>query len=605
MAAAVLRELLGHAAFRPYQEACIARLLAADDVLAILPTGGGKSVIYQVPALLRHAQDPELQCLVVAPLVSLIADQMSALNARLRLAAGGIRPRAGGPGGPVAARFAPGARAPFLFITPEALRGAHEAVGALRLSLLVVDEAHCISAHGRAFREAYRELTCLRALHPTVPLCALTATASAGVGRDVALQLGLRGAPEVRAPLDRANLRLSVVSRRQLADDVGALLGHLSAGQGIVYFPTQREVERGAQLLAARGLDVAAYHAGLDAAVRQAVQERFVAGTLQCMAATLAFGMGVDVPGVRCIVHYGLPGALESYVQEIGRAGRDGAPAACVLFWTGADACTRTRLAQSSLDPALAGQGLREMLAFVQAGRCLRQQLAEKFGDAATGPCSARGGEVCGNCAAPPGQYAEYGADARALLRTVQLVHAGATKQLDYHCGHAGKDVQELRQKHGGLLCGSGAHRPLSWWKALHERLRSAGYVTCNVHGAYTLAPPGLEALAEDDVPVVLPEIEVAAPRGSKRPAPAPAAGPAPAGRAALLELRAAQAKLQKCQPYLIFNNQVLDNLLTARPDSEAALLRVAGIGPAKVSAYGRLILAALGGARDDLRGPA
>jgi len=370
MAAAVLRELLGHAAFRPYQEACIARLLAADDVLAILPTGGGKSVIYQVPALLRHAQDPELQCLVVAPLVSLIADQMSALNARLRLAAGGIRPRAGGPGGPVAARFAPGARAPFLFITPEALRGAHEAVGALRLSLLVVDEAHCISAHGRAFREAYRELTCLRALHPTVPLCALTATASAGVGRDVALQLGLRGAAEVRAPLDRANLRLSVVSRRQLADDVGALLGHLSAGQGIVYFPTQREVERGAQLLAARGLDVAAYHAGLDAAVRQAVQERFVAGTLQCMAATLAFGMGVDVPGVRCIVHYGLPGALESYVQEIGRAGRDGAPAACVLFWTGADACTRTRLAQSSLDPALAGQGLREMLAFVQAGRC-------------------------------------------------------------------------------------------------------------------------------------------------------------------------------------------------------------------------------------------
>jgi len=517
----VLRHLLGHAEYRPHQEECVRALLKEEDLLAVLPTGGGKSAIYQIPAMVFHEQRRAEGCLVVSPLVSLISDQVDALNRKLCLTPDGTIARADeAAGGAVAGRLGE-APTPFVFITPERLRLAPEAVAALRLSLIVVDEAHCISGHGLAFREDYRDLSRLRQLHPSVPICALTATASGAVCRDIVASLGLRrGHVIVRAPVDRRNLRLGVVFRRNFREDVGDVARRLGQSQGIVYFQTRDEVEKGAEALKDHGVDASPYHAGLSPALRRSVQDRFVRGELRCIAATIAFGMGIDVPGVRCVVHYGLPGTLENYLQEIGRAGRDGAPAECALYWSSADAAVRGRCGKENIDPALAAQGLRAMLDFAQSTGCLRSRLATHFEDAdGASTCASRGGEPCCRCSDDGHRtFVDYAVESRSLLETVGMIRAGATKQLDYHCGKSGKCTEELRRKHKGRLFGVGAKLPLVFWKALHEHLRGNGYIQSNEYGACFLTECGRRALNGDDA-LVLPEIVVEPKRGpTKRP---------------------------------------------------------------------------------------
>jgi ATP-dependent DNA helicase RecQ len=516
-----LRHLLGFAEYRPRQEECVRALLKGEDLLVVMQTGGGKSAIYQIPAMVFYEQKRPERCLVISPLVSLISDQVDALNRKLCLTPTGTIARVDeAVGGKVAGRLGE-ASTPFVFITPERLRLTPEVVAALRLSLIVVDEAHCISAHGLAFREDYRALSQLRQLHPSVPICALTATASSAVLRDIAASLGLRrGHVIVRAPIDRSNLRLSVVFRKTFREDVGDVAHRLGRGQGIVYFQTRDEVEKGAEALKDHGVDAAPYHAGLPPSLRRSVQDRFVRGELRCIAATIAFGMGIDVPGVRCVVHYGLPGTLENYLQEIGRAGRDGAPANCVLFWSSADASARGRCGEKNIDPALAARGLRAMLDFAQSAACLRSRLATHFEDAdGASTCASRGGELCCRCRDDGHRsFVEYGVESRSLLETVDMIRTGATKQLDYHVGKSGKCTAELRKKHDDRLFGAGANSPLVFWKALHEELRGSGYIHSNEHGVCFLTACGKQALNGDD-PLVLREIILEAARGpTKRP---------------------------------------------------------------------------------------
>jgi ATP-dependent DNA helicase RecQ len=606
----VLRDLLGHRDFRPYQEECVRCLLKGDDLLAILPTGGGKSAIYQIPALVFHAERRERRCLVVSPLVSLISDQTDSLNRKLCVSPEGEVVRKDhdrATGEAVAGRLGD-ASTPFIFITPERLRTSPEAVGLLSLSLIVVDEAHCISGHGLSFREDYRDLSHLRQLHPFVPICALTATASATVRADIVSILGLRsGHSIVRAPIDRSNLRLTVAFRKTLRDDIGDIALHLGQRQGIVYFQTRDEVEKGAEALKSRGIDIAPYHAGLAPELRRSVQDRFVSGDLRCIAATIAFGMGIDVPGIRCVVHYGLPGTLENYLQEIGRAGRDGSPAECVLYWSSADASARGRAGKENIDPSLAARGLRAMLDFAQSPSCLRRRLAQYFeDDDATSTCSARGGEACSKCRDDGCRFfVDYGMESRCLLRTVGLVRVGVVKQIDYHCGKSGKSTEELRKRHADKLFGSGANRSLLFWKSLHEHLRGSGHIHSNEHGACFLTDCGREALENDD-PIVLPEILIGniSLGATKRPlqdeTPSKkSAGPSPETdgasdgrlRSALIALRTAEAMSKGCRSFMVFSDRVLQGIVSAKPNSAAALLDVAGIGPATESAYGEKIL--------------
>lgn len=614
MASRILRHLLGYEEYRPYQEECVGVLLKGEDLLAVLPTGGGKSAIYQIPAISFHEEKRGRRCLVVSPLVSLISDQVDALNRKLCVTPAGLIARADqATGGPVAGRLGEPST-PFVFITPERLRMTPDVVASLPLSLIVVDEAHCISGHGLSFREDYRDLSCLRQMHPGVPICALTATASGVVRRDIVSSLGLRqGHSVVRAPVDRSNLRLSVVFRKTFREDVGDVACRLGQRQGIVYFQTRDEAEKGAEMLKSRGVDISPYHAGLSVAIRRSVQDRFVRGELKCIAATIAFGMGIDVPGVRCVVHYGLPGTLENYSQEIGRAGRDGAPADCALYWSSADASARARCGRESIDPALASKGLRAMLEYTQSSSCLRRHLASYFEDEdGSSACASRGGEACSKCRDDGHRcFVDYGAESRSLLKTVSLVRVGVVKQLDYHCGRSSKSTEELRKKHECRLFGAGKDLPMAFWKALHEHLRANGHIHSNEHGACLLTDCGRDALNGDD-PVVLPEIPLEVPRGSlKRPLEvldnvaasgvdekrsvraesSPDASCDHRLRAALIALRSIEAASKRCPAFMIFSNRVLEGIITARPKTSVALLAVAGMGPAKESAYGKQIL--------------
>ncbi len=534
----VLQDLLGHTAFKPYQEECVCRLLEGNDLLAVLPTGGGKSVIYQIPAIVLHTaaqgrRELQQQCLVVSPLISLISDQMSSLNRKLCVTASGtivasgvdgVADRGGGfvAGNSIGDVFTP----PFIFITPERFSKCTEAIRRMRLSLIVVDEAHCISGHGLSFREDYRQLGGLRHMHPFVPICALTATAPSEVSRDIVSLLGLRtGHSVVRAPIDRPNLRLSVLFRKKVfQDDIDNIVHYLGLKQGIIYFQTRDEVEKGAEALKSlRGLDIAPYHAGLAPEKRREVQDLFIAGHLQCVAATIAFGMGIDVPGVRCVVHYGLPATLENYLQEIGRAGRDGLTAECVLYWASSDAAARARISKDSLDPELASRGLRDMLSFAQTTGCLRQHLAKYFDDengALT--CLERGGEACIRCRdSDDRMFVEYGVESRSLMSTVLLVRAGVTKQLDYHTGRSGKVMDELTRRYARLHFGAGSNKPILFWKILHERLREIGHIRSDEHGVCYLTATG-KATLESDHHLVFPEIvtdeKVMIRRAPKRP---------------------------------------------------------------------------------------
>ena len=569
-------------------------------------------MIYQVPALIFYERDPSRRCLVVSPLLSLISDQIASLNAKLCVSSGRIArlDRIGGSedSSPVATKFGDDHSAPIVFITPESLSRSKAFVGGMRLGLIVVDEAHCISSHGLAFRQDYRELDCLRQIHPTVPICALTATAPPVVGRDVAGLLGLRDAEAavVRAPVDRPNLRLSIVLRKaNLGDDALELRQLLGDAQGIVYFPTRAEVERGAAILKAWGVDIAPYHAGLSPQDRQSVQEHFVAGRLKCVAATIAFGMGVDVPGIRCVVHYGLPATLENYVQEIGRAGRDGATSNCLLFWDSVDVTLRARAGRDNINLELAAKGLRAMLDLVQTSGCLRRYVASYFGDEdAESACGARGGEWCSNCRALERNklFVDYSDDARSLLRTVKLMKVGVKKQVEYHCGSKSKDVDVLRQRHDDAQFGSGAQRPASFWKGLHQRLREKGYVLCNEFGGCYLSAAGEAVLASQEA-VVLPEVDVAASlvvpsnvrlsakkrlhEESAAVASAECVSSSGPLKESLVKFRLSQASQKKVPAFMIFSNKVLENLIAARPSTVEELLKVPGIGPAKASEYG------------------
>ena len=611
MVSRVLCDLLGYADFKPHQEECVLSLLRGDDLLAILPTGGGKSAIYQIPAIVFHANANERCCLVVSPLVSLISDQIDSLNRKLCVTPSGDIARAeSATGRAVAGRFG-GPATPFIFITPERLNTSSDAVGMLNLSLIVVDEAHCISGHGLAFREEYRDLGHLRQMHQLVPICALTATASAAVSRDIVSSLGLRANHSVvRAPIDRHNLRLTVAFRKSLHEDTGDLARHLGQSQGIVYFQTRDDVEKGAVALKLRGVDIAPYHAGISSEERRSVQDRFVAGRLKCISATIAFGMGIDVPGVRCVVHYGLPGALENYLQEIGRAGRDGGPAECVLYWASSDASARFRVGKDNIDPGLASRGLRAMLDFAQTEGCLRQHLARYFEDEdSTSTCKVRGGEPCSKCRDNGERhFVDYGAESRVLLLTVHLVRAGVTKQLDYHCGKPGKTTEELRRRYEGLHFGTGACRPLLFWKMLHERLRGTRHIRSDEYGVCLLTATGRTSLEGDD-PIVLPEVIMEDDsRTTKRPFAALERSVATLQstpsretcggdssdfrlKAALKALRSAEAASKGCPAYVVFSNKVLEGIVLAKPKTESALLGVAGVGPATEAAYGKQIL--------------
>lgn len=382
LAGGLLRKHWGHASFRPLQQEIIGSVLAGRDTLAILATGGGKSLCYQLPALCLGGVT-----LVVSPLIALMKDQVDDLNRRGIAAAaltGGIDSRE-------RARIEAGLAAGtirLLFVSPEkCVQPAFLArLAGCPVRLVAIDEAHCISAWGHNFRPEYRQLASLRKLFPAIPFIALTATATPEVRRDIAQQLSLLRPAEFVGSFDRTNLTYRVQKKRNTDLFLRDYLGRHRNESGIVYCPSRDQTETLAADLARRGFAVAAYHAGLPQSVRESVQEDFLAGRIRAVFATVAFGMGIDKPDVRFVIHTCLPRSVEAYYQETGRAGRDGKPGECILLYSPADAARLRALAVQDGDAA---GSLRRAFAKIDAMReycettgCRRRFLLRYFGEA-------------------------------------------------------------------------------------------------------------------------------------------------------------------------------------------------------------------------------
>jgi ATP-dependent DNA helicase RecQ len=392
----VLGEVFGFPSFRPGQRELVDAVLAGRDALGVLPTGSGKSLTYQLPARVLGGVT-----LVVSPLIALMKDQVEAmgrvglratfLNSALeaderRNRVAGIRR----------------GEYELVYAAPEGLEGAAgAALSGARLSLLAVDEAHCISHWGHDFRPAYRNLAGLRARFGNAPVLALTATATPKVATDIAEQLGMRDPVVSRGSVFRPNLRLEVVkkgvdglkSREEILDRVRARRGQ----SGIVYCIARKSAESVAEFLRSRKVKALAYHAGLEAGERERVQDAFLRGGADVVVATVAFGMGIDKPDIRYVIHRDMPGSIEGYCQEIGRAGRDGEPSDCVLLYSWADVMAHDRLAESADDPEAARfqrQKARAMFEWAEASGCRHRLLGRHFGEQID-PC----GASCDTCA--------------------------------------------------------------------------------------------------------------------------------------------------------------------------------------------------------------
>ena len=387
----ILRAHFGYDHFLPLQEEIITNLLGRNDTLALMPTGAGKSLCYQLPALCLGGLT-----LVVSPLIALMKDQVDGLKAN-GIAAEFINSTLSPPEVSRVASRAKEGQLRILYVAPErlALPAFRDFLRTLRVELIAIDEAHCISEWGHDFRPAYRNLNGLRLEFPDVPLIALTATATEKVREDIDAQLGLRNAKTFRSSFNRTNLGYRVLPKgRDAFDALFKLRRNHDSGSAIIYCGSRKDTERLAEELSARGLTALPYHAGLDNSVRQATQEQFIQDEVSTIVATIAFGMGIDKPDIRLVVHYDLPKTIEGYYQETGRAGRDGLPSECVLFYSYADKRKQDYFVEQIEDPIQresARQKLEQVIEFCELQTCRRKFLLAYFGESTEW-------EYCGGC---------------------------------------------------------------------------------------------------------------------------------------------------------------------------------------------------------------
>ena len=574
-----LRELFGFADFRGVQAQVVARVLAGQSTLAVMPTGAGKSLTYQLPATMLDGT-----CIVISPLIALMHDQLRAARAN------GIRAAtltsADTDRETTIAAFRAG-ELDLLYVAPERANQPHfrDLLTSAPIALFAIDEAHCVSEWGHDFRPDYRLLRPLMDALPDVPRLALTATADAHTRADILAQLGIDAAGMIIAGFDRPNISYAIRPRDGGVRQLAALMA-AAPGPGIIYAPTRRKVEELAERLAATtGRSVRPYHAGLDPAVRAGNQAAFVESEDMVMVATVAFGMGIDKPDVRFVAHAGIPKSIESYYQETGRAGRDGDPAQAVLFWSAEDFVrARQRLAEVDDGRVAAERARLDALAgLVETAGCRRAVLLRHFGEAPPDECG-----NCDNCLEKPAVR-----DATELAR--KLLSAVYRTGQSFGFGYVqnvltGNADERVRQRgHDALgvfgIVDSG-EAPLL--RPVSRALQARGTLVATQHGGLALGGNARAVLkGEETVEIVIP------PASRKRRG----AVANPVGDPlfdALRELRRKLAQDGGVPPYVIFHDATLREIAAARPASPAELARVPGVGAKKLEAYGAELLDAV-----------
>ncbi|GAB5459749.1 MAG: DNA helicase RecQ [Henriciella sp.] len=590
-AKAILTKVYGYSAFRGLQADVINDVLAGRDTLAVLPTGGGKSLCYQIPALLGEGIG-----LVVSPLIALMADQVDALQAlgvQAERLDSSLTPERRGEILQAAAR----GEIDLLYVSPEALAGGlTRALAKLPICLIAIDEAHCVSQWGHDFRPDYRALGRLKEVFPGVPRLAVTATADVRTQSDILEQLALTDPAVHVASFDRPNLTLSAEPKAgNKIDRLISLIKERASLSGIVYAATRKGTEALAEALSARDIPALAYHAGLDADVRAERQRRFLLEDGLVMCATVAFGMGVDKPDVRFVIHADPPKTLESYWQEVGRAGRDGEPADGIALYGPADMRRSLMWTYESDAPEAIKRvqitKTRQLFAFLNGDQCRRQSVRSYFGEADAEACG-----VCDNCLS----QGEAGHDVTrwaqmacsAVLRCGQRI--GRTRLVAHLLGQAKDGFDEDLSQHSTF--GIGLDLPRAGWNAVFDELLFSGLLAegGEVMRPFILVPDqeSVKALFGGKRQVFL-RVDPAGRKPSRKRSRAANVAYAELSERdrALFELlrtwRVDLAKTKGVPPYVIFHDKTLAAIATERPASADALRNISGVGEKKAGRYG------------------
>ncbi|AJE03850.1 DNA helicase RecQ [Geobacter pickeringii] len=588
-----LRTVFGYRSFRPFQEEIVTRLIDGGDAFVLMPTGGGKSLCYQIPALHRPGVG-----IVVSPLISLMKDQVDALRENGVAAAAYNSTLGEREARQVLARLHAG-ELDLLYVAPERLMtdAFLERLRELPIALFAIDEAHCVSQWGHDFRPEYVGLGRLRGLFPGVPLIALTATADVQTRTDIIARLGLRDAEIYVTGFDRPNIRYSVVEKRKPFNQLMDFLAGRPTEAGIVYALSRKRVEEVAEKLRGAGVEAAAYHAGLADGERSRVQEAFLRDDVRVVVATVAFGMGIDKPNVRFVVHYDLPKNIESYYQETGRAGRDGLPAEALLLFGYGDIPLSRSLIESGGNPEqirIELHKLNAMVGIAEAGTCRRQALLGYFGE--------RLAEGCGNCdlCLDPPETFDATEDARKALSCVYRVgqRFGVGHVIDVLRGSRNERIRQLGHDRLSTY-GIGAHLSAEAWGSVIRQLIHRGYLEQDManYSVLKLTPAARPLLkGEESLILARPRVKVAAPK--KEPKRRGGTVPLAEGDEGLFqELRALRKRLadeQQVPPYVIFSDATLVEMAALRPATPDELLRINGVGEQKLGRYGAAFLDAI-----------
>ena len=607
----VLHDIFGYDSFRGPQQGIVEHVTAGGDALVLMPTGGGKSLCYQIPAIVRQQQG--LGCsIVVSPLIALMHDQVGALHEAGVDAAFLNSSQSYEQAQEVEWRLQSG-QITLLYVAPERLvtprfLGLLDALYAQgQLALFAIDEAHCVSQWGHDFRPEYRQLALLHERYAGVPRIALTATADDLTRADMVQGLHLQNAQQFISSFDRPNIRYRIVEKKDAFAQLQRFIQHEHAGDaGVVYAQSRRRVEELAEKLQQSGIHALPYHAGLPPEVRAGNQHRFLREEGVVMVATIAFGMGIDKPDVRFVAHLDMPKNIESYYQETGRAGRDGLPAQAWMAYGLADVVNQRRMidegeAEQAFKAILRGK-LDALLTLAEATDCRRQRLLAYFGEA-SGPCG-----NCDNCLQPPALW--DGTDAaRKLLSTIYRVHQKSA--LTFGAGHIidvlrGKDSDKVRQYgHESISTfGVGAQYSEAQLKAIMRQLLATGALglhkvtsenSGHVFDTLTLTDAS-RAVLQGQVQVLLRE-SLAATR-TRRPKATPANVAAqdlgPDAQARFINLKAWRSEVAKAHDlpaYVIFNDATLVGIAQRNPQTLADLHGISGIGTKKLEAYGAEVL--------------
>ena len=607
----ILRRTFGYPEFRGPQEAIVGHVIGGGDALVLMPTGGGKSLCYQVPALVRPGCG-----IIISPLIALMQDQVEAL-AQLGVRAAYLNSTLSAGDAAAIERELIEGELDLLYVAPERLltQRCLELIDQSSIALFAIDEAHCVSQWGHDFRPEYRQLSILHERWPRVPRIALTATADAPTRREIIERLALEDAEVFISSFDRPNIRYTVVPKdepkRQLADFLAAHEGE----SGIVYCLTRKKVDETALWLQGQGVDALPYHAGMDGNARAANQRRFLREDGVVMVATIAFGMGIDKPDVRYVAHLDLPRSIEGYYQETGRAGRDGEPADAWLAYGLADVVAQGQLiglGESSEErKRLERRKLEALVGYCETTRCRHQALLAVFGEEHPGHCGA-----CDNCLNPPQVWDGTTAAQKALsaiIRTGQRF--GVVHLIKILRGVADERIEQFNH-HLLPTYGVGADLDETTWRSVYRQLVAGGYVSVDIegYGALRLAKSA-RAILSGQQPIAfrrdLPKparpkqrktkarrTPVGAPLGAtadSQSAPVPenvALTPAAEHRfERLRQWRADEARTQSVPAYVIFHDATLRALAHSAPATLDELAAIPGIGARKLDRYGPHLL--------------